>query len=62
MARWVTAGVTHAAMESTGVLWKPVWHVHVQDAEWLAQLLQCGLLRASFVPPSEIRELRDLTP
>ena len=31
------------------------------DAAWLAQLLEHGLLRASFVPPPEIRELRDLT-
>ena len=31
------------------------------DAAWIAQLLQCGLLRSSFVPPREIRELRDLT-
>jgi transposase len=30
------------------------------DAEWLAQLLQYGLLRGSFVPPAAIRELRDL--
>ena len=33
----------------------------VKDAEWLAQLLECGLLRDSFVPPRPIRELRDLT-
>jgi transposase len=33
----------------------------VQDSEWLAQLLECGLLKASFAPPPEIRELRDLT-
>jgi transposase len=33
----------------------------MKDAEWLCQLLECGLLRASFVPPREIRELRDLT-
>ena len=33
----------------------------VKDAEWLAQLLECGLLRASFVPPQPIRDLRDLT-
>jgi len=33
----------------------------VKDSEWLAQLLECGLLRPSFVPPPEIRELRDLT-
>jgi transposase len=33
----------------------------VQDSAWLAQLLECGLLRASFVPPPAIRELRDLS-
>jgi len=33
----------------------------VKDAEWLADLLRHGLLRASFIPPSEIRELRELT-
>jgi len=77
-------GVTHVAMEATGVLWKPVWNVldgrftlllvnprhlkkvpgrksDVSDAEWIAQLLQCGLLRGSFVPPRPVRELRDLT-
>ena len=33
----------------------------VKDSEWLAQLLEYGLLRPSFVPPPAIRELRDLT-
>jgi len=33
----------------------------VLDAEWLAELLEHGLLHASFVPPPVIRELRDLT-
>lgn len=33
----------------------------VKDAEWIAQLLECGLLRGSFVPPEAIRDLRDLT-
>jgi len=33
----------------------------VKDAEWIADLLQHGLLRASFVPPRPQRELRDLT-
>jgi transposase len=33
----------------------------VKDAEWIAELLCHGLLRASFVPPKPIRELRDLT-
>src|ERR671910_534481 len=77
-------GVTHVAMEATGVYWKPVYYLleddfelllvnaqHVKnlpgrktdmsDAQWLCQLLECGLLRSSFVPPREIRELRDLT-
>jgi transposase len=77
-------GVTHVAMEATGVLWKPVWNVlegrftlllvnprhlkkvpgrktDVTDAEWIAQLLQCGLLRGSFVPHRALRDLRDLT-
>jgi len=33
----------------------------VNDATWIATLLECGLLRASFVPPMEIRELREIT-
>jgi transposase len=85
LAAWLRSShVAHIAMEATGVLWKPVWHIlepewqlllvnpqhlkrvpgrktDVQDAEWIAQLLQCGLLRGSYVPPAEIRELRDLT-
>jgi transposase len=76
--------VKQVAMESTGVYWKPVWHVleghfglllanpyHMHnipgrktdqnDAEWIADLLAHGLLKASFVPPRAIQELRDLT-
>ena len=33
----------------------------VGDAAWLCELLECGLLRGSFVPPPQIRQLRDLT-
>lgn len=33
----------------------------VSDAEWLAELQEHGLLRSSFVPPEEVRRLRDLT-
>jgi transposase len=33
----------------------------VKDCEWLADLLAHGLIRASFIPPAEIRALRDLT-
>jgi transposase len=82
---WLEAqGVTHVAMESTGVYWKPIFYVleeaftcvlvnpvhmaqvpgrktDVQDCVWIAQLLEHGLLRGSFVPPMPIRELRDLT-
>lgn len=85
LREWLQAfGVTHVALESTGVYWKPVYYVledafelrlinmhtlkhvpgrktDVQDSEWLAQLLECGLLRGSFVPPPPIRELRDIT-
>ena len=33
----------------------------VKDSQWIAHLLACGLLKSSFVPPPEQRELRDLT-
>src|SRR5437870_4958426 len=33
----------------------------VLDCQWIAKLLQCGLLEASFIPPLPIRQLRDLT-
>lgn len=33
----------------------------VKDAEWIAQLLRSGLIEGSFVPPHDIRDLRDLT-
>ena len=33
----------------------------MKDSQWLCQLLECGLLRSSFVPPKPIRELRELT-
>jgi len=85
LADWLTErGVTHVAMESTGVYWKPIWNLlegqlelllvnaqhikqvpgrktDVKDAEWIAQLLQHGLLRNSFVPDTPQRELRELT-
>lgn len=33
----------------------------VMDAQWICRLVEHGLVRPSFVPPKEIRELRDLT-
>ncbi len=87
MVAWLVAeGVTHVAMEATGIYWRPVFHAlceaeqleillvnarHVKnvpgrktdakDAEWLAQLCECGLLRGSFIPPKEIAAIRELT-
>jgi transposase len=85
LSDWLSSfDVKHVVMESTGVYWKPVWHVleddfdlvlanaqhvkavpgrksDVNDATWLAELLAHGLVRSSFVPPPEIREVRDLT-
>jgi transposase len=85
LADWLSSeAVTHVAMESTGVYWKPVFQIledrftvwlvnayhikqvpgrktDVKDSEWIAQLLQHGLLRPSFVPPRPVRQRRDLT-
>lgn len=85
MADWLSSlGVTHVAMESTGVYWKPIFNIleaqfeillanahhlknvpgrktDIRDCQWIAQLLQHGLLKGSFIPPRPQRELRDLT-
>jgi transposase len=85
LSDWLTAqGITHVAIESTGVYWKPIFNIleshfevilvnaqHVKavpgrktdviDCQWLCDLLRHGLLKASFIPPAPIRELRDLT-
>lgn len=77
-------GITHVAMESTGIYWKPVYNIleedfevvlvnarHIKhvpgrktdvcDSEWLCKLLRNGLVKGSFVPERDMRELRDLT-
>lgn len=85
LADWLSEEeVTHVAMESTGVYWKPIYNVlegrftillvnarhiknvpgrktDVKDRQWIAQLLQSGLLKGSFIPERPQRELRDLT-
>ena len=85
MREWLTAfGVTHVAMESTGVFWKPIYNIleghvellvvnaqhiktvpgrktDVKDAEWIADLLQHGLLRPRLIPPPSQRVVRELT-
>lgn len=77
--------ITHVAMESTGVYWKPVYNIlepagltvwivnarHIknvpghktdkQDSAWICKLLLAGLLKPSYIPPQQQRELRDLT-
>jgi transposase len=78
-------GITHVAMESTGVYWKPVLNIlepggftilvvnarHIKyvpghktdkkDSKWICKLLLAGLLKGSYVPGVEQRNLRDLT-
>jgi transposase len=85
MKEWLKSmGITHIAMESTGVYWKPVFNIledafeillvnarHLKnvpgrktdkaDSRWISKLLISGLLKGSFVPPENIRELRDLS-
>lgn len=86
LKEWLLSnGVTHVAMESTGVYWKPVykvledWIPHVwvvnarhiknvpghktdkMDSEWVCKLLLAGLLKPSYIPAKEQRQLRDLT-
>lgn len=85
MKEWLKSNsITHIAMESTGIYWKPVFNIledsfevilvnarhiknvpgrktDVRDCEWLCKLLRNGLVRGSFIPPKDIRELRDLT-
>lgn len=86
LKEWLLSlGVTHVAMESTGVYWKPVMNIlepggftilvvnarHIKyvpghktdkkDSAWICKLLRAGLLKGSFVPSREQRDLRDLT-
>ena len=84
LSDWLRAGqITHVAMESTGVYWRPVFNIlessfevvlvnakhikfvpgrktDVKDAQWIAELLQHGLLKASFIPPQPQRDVREL--
>src|SRR5215472_1010385 len=55
------SGAESGVVQKTHVKKVPGRKTDVKDAEWIADLLCHGLLRASFVPPKPIRELRDLT-
>lgn len=84
LKEWLLSnGITHVAVESTGVYWKPVYKVlegsipnvwtvnarHIKnvpghktdktDSEWGCKLLLAGLLKPSYIPPKEQRQLRD---
>ena len=58
----------YAALETTGIRTLVVNAKHVKnvpgrktdigDAQWLATLARAGLLRGSFIPPAQLRELR----
>jgi len=54
-------GVRLVLVNARHVKMLPGRKTDVRDCEWLAQLLECGLLRGSFVPPQAVRDLRDLT-
>lgn len=59
----VCQGVTRVVMEATSTYGKPYFFLlESRGLEcWLAKLAERGMLRASFVPPKPVRELRDLT-
>jgi transposase len=48
-------------VNATHIKYVPGRKTDVGDSEWIAQLLQHGLLKPSFIPPAAIRDLRDLT-
>jgi transposase len=79
-------GVTHVAMEASGVYTEPVFYAlseqdftevlvvnpaHIKaikghktdarDCARIAELLECGMLQGSYLPPPELKEVRDLT-
>ena len=56
-----SAGMPAMVVNAQHVRNVPGRKTDVRDAEWLADLLQHGLLKASFIPGREQRELRDLT-
>jgi len=85
MVNWLkSVDCTIAAMESTGVYWKPVYNIlesegieaivvnaqhiksvpgrktDVKDAEWIANLVRHGLVKSSYIPDREQRELREM--
>jgi transposase len=86
LGAWLEShGIIRAAIESTGVYWKPVFNIlaetnidlmlvnarhiknvpgrktDIKDSEWICKLLKNGLLERNFIPPEDIRNLRDLT-
>jgi transposase len=54
-------GLTIDVVNAAHVKAVPGRKTDVKDSQWLARLLEVGLLRGSFLPPDDIREIRDLT-
>jgi transposase len=54
-------GLTVDVVNAAHVKAVPGRKTDVKDSQWLARLLEVGLLRGSFLPPDEIRRIRDLT-
>jgi len=84
LSDWLHEGnISHVAMESTGIYWRPIFNIlessfqlllvnaqhikfvpgrktDVKDAQWIAELLQHGLLKASYIPAAPQRTMREL--
>jgi transposase len=55
------SGLTVDVVNAAHVKAVPGRKTDVKDSQWLARLLEVGLLRGSFLPPDDVREIRDLT-
>lgn len=55
------AGLSIEVVNAAHVKAVPGRKTDVKDSQWLAQLMEVGLLRGSFLPPEQVRAMRDLT-
>jgi transposase len=58
---WLEDAFTCVLANAAQIAHVPGRKTDVKDCAWIAQLVEHGLVRGSFVPPVPIRELRDLT-
>jgi transposase len=54
-------GLTIEVVNAAHVKAVPGRKTDVKDSQWLAQLMEVGLLRGSFIPPQQVRAMRDFT-